>query len=131
MSKSKRYQKEKNYYDTQTFECLIPREFNKEQFVRALDALNEAFDALYGENLIDSKTQFSAALASMRDVPIPICDAAAICQTTRQWFRNLESQGRIKLIRAKDIGDISKKSGHGRKCFVHPTYITKILNGDI
>ena len=87
---------------------------------RQANALNRAFDLLFHAQIIDSKAQFAAGVLQMVRTPISIAEAASICQLSRQYFRKLEKQGRLVIIRGSD-----------RKTYIAADDIIKILEGRI
>ena len=117
---SERTKKEKSYQDGQTFNHLAEFIKDDDKYFNAVEALDTSYKLLESAGLLQSKTQFSAAIAQMLKTNIPICDAAAICQTTREYFRKLEITGKIKIIR-----------GSYKKCFIKPADIRKYLEGKV
>lgn len=114
-SKSER---EKSYVNPIDFSLLIRenRHMTEEQKLHRLEVLLECYALMKACGIVQSKTQFAAAMLQMYRTPIPIADAAAIIQTSRQWLYNLETAGRIHLLR----------STH-RKVFILPEDLIKIM----
>ena len=118
---SPRTQKEKAYEDDQDFHVLINPDLTDEKYNNSYDMVEQAFLLLKESDLIVSKSQFKAAILGMKNIPVPICEAAAICQVTREYFRVLEKRGKIKIIRNVD----------GKKCFIMSKDILRYLKGKV
>lgn len=119
---SSRSEREKDYKHPFSFDLLVNagRHMSEEAKVRRLENLEQCFQLLKECGLIESKMQFAAGILQMFRTPIPLADAAAICNCSRQWFRNLESKGRIRILRSSQ-----------RKCFLLPEDLVKILEARI
>lgn len=115
----KRTQKEKAYSDDQDFHHFIDGVLDDEEYFDCYDAIEAAFKQLVAAKVIVSKTQFVVALKAMIGIPVPICEAAAICQCSRQYFRVLEERGKINIIRPKG----------SKKCFIAAADMLKYAKG--
>ena len=88
--------REQSYQNTITWDLLVRNpEIADEQKV----AIEKAWELLYAAELFDSRSQFASALLLGIRTPILLADAAHIANCSRQWFRKLETQGRITLHR--------------------------------
>lgn len=112
-----RSEADKDYVNPLKFESLVQ---DPRIAVRQTNAMNTAFTLLWNAELIDSKSQFAAGILQMVKTPVSIADAAAICDCSRQWFRNLEVQGRLIILRNTD-----------RKTYITAEDLVKVLEGTI
>ena len=120
---SKRNVSDKAYEDPQDFHPLINApDLDDEEYYERYDKVVAAYERLKEAHIIVSKSQFVAAVAMMQDILVPICEAAAICQTTREYFRTLEKRGKMEIVRPKKCQ---------RKCFIKPSDIIKYLTGKL
>lgn len=117
-----RTEREKSYEHPMSFELLVGagRTLTEEGRVERLEALERCFQLLKKTGLIESKMQFAAGILQMYRTPIPMADAAAICNCSRQWFRNLEDAGKLRILRSS-----------ARKCFILPEDVVKVLEARI
>jgi len=117
-----RSEREKSYENPIEFELLVGegRTLTEENRAQRLEALTKCFYMLKECGLIESKSQYASGILQMYRTPIPVADAAAICCCSRQWFRNLENQGRIKLLRSTN-----------KKLYILPEDVVKILEARI
>lgn len=116
---SKRNISDKAYTDDQTFDRFVDPALKDEEYFKRLDAIEAAFSHLLKANVVKCKSQFTGALAVMQKTLVPICEAAAICQFTREYWRTLEKRGKITIVRSEG----------SKKCFIKPSDIQKYLTG--
>lgn len=117
-----RADRERNYQNPLDFRLLAGggRSATPEEEYNRLEVLEKCYELLLSVNLIESKMQFAAGILQMYRTPIPLADAAAICSCSRQYFRNLENKGKLRVLRASN-----------RKTFVLPEDVIKILEARI
>ncbi len=118
---SDRTKKEVAYENPQKFDYLVDQSLDDTEYFKRLDAIDSAFSSLVEAKMIISKGQFASVLSTMQGVPVPICDAAGICQITREYWRVLEKRKKIKIIR----------SNTGKRCFIKSADIIKYLKGKL
>lgn len=121
---SKRNIGDKAYEDDQDFHHFVDQDMQDKEYFSHYDCIDEAFRLLKKAKIIVSKSQFKVALVVMQKTLVPICEAAAICQVTREYFRTLEKRGKLTIIRE------TKEEGK-RKVFIKPADILKYLTGKL
>jgi len=114
---SSRSEREKSYENPMHMKALV-RDPDKAE--EQEEALTLAYNLLWNAELMDSKTQFAACMLQAYRTPIPLQEAAAICQVSRQWLRKLAGQGRIIIL----------KSTH-KKQYIQPEDVRRILDGRV
>ena len=118
---SKRNISDKAYKDEQAFHRFVDSELDDEEYFTNYDSVESSFESLKEAGIVFSKSQFAGALAVMQKMLVPICEAAAICQFTREYWRTLEKRGKITIVRTKG----------SKKCFIKPSDIQKYLTGNL
>jgi hypothetical protein len=109
--------REKSYENTITWDLLVRNpEIADEQKV----AIEKAWNLLFDAEIFDSRSQFASALLIGIRTPILTADAAAIANCGRQWFRKLETEGRIILHRVAS-----------RQTYIMSEDLRKIMEGRV
>lgn len=119
-----RTEREKSYKAPVSFDSIVFVDEDDPEYEDKVAAQKDAhrisYKLLYEAEILESPTQYLAAIVQARRTPIPLAEAAAICQVSRQWFRNLEERGKLIILRST-----------AKKCYIQPDDVIKVLEARV